>query len=702
MSEGSPRATSVRLNEMWQQAVALHRAGSLAQAERLYLAILELLPGHFDAQHFLGILRHQQGRHAEAFTLVQQALRARPDDRSALRNFATILEALKRLDLALAVYDKLLAIDPHDPKALFDRATTLHRLDRNDEALADYERSIAIEPQRAEAHYNRGNILRERNRHEAIASYDKALAIRPDYLQALVNRGATLLELGRSREALQSLNRALAVEPLNANALINRGTMLEDAKLFEEAFADFQRALLGDPENGLTLSTVAHIAAKMCDWSHDNEFGPRLVAQVKAGGAVHPFFLLHHSSEAALHLQCAKNFLADTLPRMPQPLRTDERYCHARIRLAYLSADFHDHATAYLMAELFEIHDRSRFEVIGVSFGPDDHTTTRARLLKSFDRFLDVRHKGDAEIAAMLKELEVDIAIDLKGYTRDFRIGILARRPAPIQISYLGYPGTTGADFIDYIIADPIVLPLADQQYYTERIVQLPDTYQVNDSTRRIGDQAISRHDAGLPESGFVFCCFNSNYKIKPPVFESWMRLLRKVDGSVLWLLGESPSAERNLRREAAERGVDPARLVFAGRVPLDQHLARHRLADLFLDTLPCNAHTTASDALWAGLPLVTVEGETFAGRVAASLLKAVGLPELVTRSLGEYEALALRLAQDSDLLRSFRARLERNRKTCSLFDTDRFRRHIEAAYTIMWEIWQSGEGPRSFSVPSL
>jgi predicted O-linked N-acetylglucosamine transferase (SPINDLY family) len=380
-------------------------------------------------------------------------------------------------------------------------------------------------------------------------------------------------------------------------------------------------------------------------------------------------------------------------------LWTGETWRHDKLRAAYLSADFHRHATAYLMAELFERHDRSRFEIIGVSFGVDDKSETRKRLVAAFDQFYDVRGKSDEEVAKLLHDLQVDIAIDLKGYTEDARPGILAFRPAPIQASYLGFPGTMGVEFIDYIIADKTVAPFEHQPFYMEKIVHLPDCYQVNDTKRKIAERTPTRQQAELPQQGFVFCCFNNNWKITPDVFGVWMRLLHAVEGSVLWLLGDNESTERNLRMEAQARGIDPVRIVFASRLPLDEHLARHRVADLFLDTLPYNAHTTASDALWAGLPVLTREGTAFAGRVAASLLHAIGLPELVTHSIEDYEALALRLARDPSLLQGYRNRLATNRLTHPLFDTERFRRHIEAAYLQMWEIWQRGEQPRSFAI---
>jgi protein O-GlcNAc transferase len=375
---------------------------------------------------------------------------------------------------------------------------------------------------------------------------------------------------------------------------------------------------------------------------------------------------------------------------------------HDKIRIAYLCADFRSHVTAYQLAELFELHDRSRFEVIGVSFSRDDGSEIRARLIKAFDQFIDVYTISDREVAGLLHEREVDIAVDLMGHTLDARLPIFAYRPAPVQVTYLAYASTTGATFMHYIIGDGMVLPADHQSFYSERIVRLPECFLANDTQRAIASRVPERREAGLPEQGFVFCCFNNTVKLQPMMFDIWMRLLQAVEGSVLWLSLRYPEAQGNLRREAQARGVDPDRLVFAQRVPeIADHLARHRLADLFLDTLPYNAHATASDALWAGLPVLTCCGKTFGARVAASLLQAVGLPELVTESLAEYEALGLRLARDPELLGGLRHRLEQNRRSHPLFDTQRLCRHLEDAYATMWEIAQSGQAPRSFDVPA-
>jgi predicted O-linked N-acetylglucosamine transferase (SPINDLY family) len=504
---------------------------------------------------------------------------------------------------------------------------------------------------------------------EAIASYDRALALRPNYAEAHYNRGSAFKELGRNVDALASFDRALALMPKHVEALFSRGDVLHELKRHAEAIASYEQAIALKPDHPYAFSGLAESALALCDWARVDELVTRLTQLVSEGTAiVNPFTLIRLSDDAALHRRCATAFIADKIGAPRPALWSGRRCSHDKLRVAYLSADFHSHATAFLIAELLERHDRGRFEVHGISFGRDDGSDIRRRLVRAFDRFHDVRASSNVEVARALKDLEIDIAVDLKGYTQDSRPEILSHRPAPIQVNYLGYPGTMGADFIDYIIADPIVLPFDRQPFYAEKIVQLPDCYQVNDRQRAIAQTTL-------------------------------MRLLQGAPGSVLWLLRENAGAEANLRREAQVRGVDPGRLVFAGRLKVDQHLARHRLADLFLDTLPYNAHTTASDALWAGLPVLTCQGEAFAARVASSLLTAVGLPQLVTTNLADYEALAVALAQDAHRLGDIRAKLAHNRATEPLFDTDRFRQYLEAAYLRMWDICQRGEAPRSFAV---
>jgi protein O-GlcNAc transferase len=547
-----------------------------------------------------------------------------------------------------------------------------------------------LKPDFAEAFNGRGNALGEVKRFgEALASYERALALKPDFAEAFHNRGNRLGELKRFEEALASYERALTLKPDYAEAFHSRGNALGQLKRFGEALASYERALALKPDMADALSGEMWCVNILCDWGRKAALSARAIERIAEHGSYDlPLSLLGYSGDPLLQLQCAQNFAASKFPSLPRPMCSGTPWRHEKLRIAYLSADFRRHPVAYLIAELIERHDRSRFEVIALDFSEDDGSELRRRITSAFDRIVDVRTKSDLAAAELLYGLEADIAIDLMGHTKDSRPGILAHRPAPAQVSYLGYPGTTGTLFIDYIIADKTVAPFEHQPFYTEKIVHLPDCYLVSDTTRTIAEGTPTRQEAGLPENGFVFCCFNQNWKITPDVYDVWMRLLREVDGSVLWLRSDNEAAEWNLRREAHERGVDPARLVFAAPVPASEdHLARHRLGDLFLDTPRYNAHTTASDALWAGMPVITQLGEVFAGRVAASLLNAIGLPELVTHTLPDYEALALRLARDPALLDSFRTRLNANRLTHPLFDTDRFRRSIEAVYLQMHEI---------------
>ena len=472
----------------------------------------------------------------------------------------------------------------------------------------------------------------------------------------------------------------------------------------EEACASYGRALALDPGQKFLKGVHLHAQMLICDWSSFDSERAELDRAVREGAlASLPFHLLPCSSDPQIQLICAKSFMQDKIKETFVPLWRGERYSHGRIRLAYLSSDFTDHAVSQLAAGLFERHDRSRFETIAISSGQAKPGPMRVRLEAAFERFVDAAELGDPEIARLVRELEVDIAVDLNGVTDGARPGVFARRPAPVQVNYLGYAGTMGGSHWDYILADRFVIPEDSRHAYAEQVVELPDCFMVNDDRRQIADRVPSRAQAGLPEHGFVFCCFNNAYKITPDVFDVWMRLLRHVEGSVLWLSTVHAAAAANLRREAQARGVAADRLVFAPRVARNEdHLARIRLADLFVDTLYYNAHVTAADALWAGVPVLTCPGATFASRVAGSLLGAVGLPELITTSLSDYETLALRLARDAALLSSLRQKLARNRATFPLFDTARFARHIEAAYVTMWERSRRGEPPSGFAVAPI
>jgi len=632
--------------QLYDAALAAQKSGQEAEAERLYRQILE---------------------------------QASPPE--VLVNLGNLLARQGRRDEALALYDRALAARPDFLEGLFNRAGVLLELKRPEEALENYDRVVALRPELFVAWNNRGSALRALQQHEAaLASFERAVALNASHVNALANRAMALWDLRRLPEARAAADQALNVQPTHAEALYTRANILRDLGRMAEALADYEQALAIQPAHLHALNGAAQTALALCDWAKAEALAPRLKQNAAAGPAlIQPYVLLGYDDDPLLQRRCAENYVRRTVP--PRAALAGKRYGHDRIRLAYLSADFHQHPTSQLLVELFERHDRTRFEVTAVSFGPDDGSPMRARLKQAFDHFEDVRGRSDADVAQWLKARETDIAVDLNGHTHGARTGIFAHRPAPVQVNYLVYPGTMGAPFIDYILADRIVLPLDQQVFFSEKIIHLPYSYQANDATRALLP-APSRTEAGLPAEGFVFCSLNNGWKITRPVFEIWMRLLEQIEGSVLWLL-DGAHAD-NLRREAAARGVKPSRLVFAPKLPPDQHLARHQLADLFLDTLPYNAHTSCSDALWAGLPVITCYGKAFPGRVAASLLKAIDLPELVTTRLGDYEAKALELAKNLALLAATKQKLLRNRRATPLYDSERFRQAIEAAYEKM------------------
>jgi predicted O-linked N-acetylglucosamine transferase (SPINDLY family) len=727
------RSLTSELEALFQQATAFLRAGRIAEAERGLQDLLTFDAASPKVLHLMGIVRLQQGREAEARDLIARALEGEPHSAQLLAAYGAIMHRLGHFEIAaesfsrtlaiqpdypdahynrgvalmdlgrpreaLASYDAALEIAPSDPGILLDRGLALARLDRFEEELDCYDKALAIQPDFVEALYNRAVALRHLGRlEEALASDDRALSINPRLAKSHFNRGRTLQALERNAEALQAYDQALAIQPDFIAALSNRAAVLAGLKQFAQALAAYRQIRVLDPGNPYAFGGIADVALRLCDWRETQRIAPLLEGEMDGRSIVSPFTLLGYGADAGLQRRCAENYLRHRVPPAPAAA-AKRRLPNAKIKLAYLSADFHDHATAHLTAPLFECHDRDRFEIIAISFGPDDGSAMRQRLAQAFDCFHDVRRQSDSDVAAFLRRNNVDIAIDLMGLTRGERLGILSHRPCPVQAAYLGYPGTTGADFVDYIIADPVVLPFHQQDFFSEKIVHLPDCYQVNDARRADLRPRQTRAQWGLAADAFVFCCFNNSWKITPPVFAQWMRLLRAVPDSVLWLLDDNDAASANLRRAAAGHGVAPQRLVFAPHAAHDIHLARCALADLFLDTLPYNAHTTASDALRAGVPLVTQMGATFAGRVAASLLQAAGLPELITTNPADYEALALSLARNPERLASLRHRLAQGGGT--LFDTDRFRRHLEAAYLEMFRIAERGEDPRSFAVPA-
>jgi predicted O-linked N-acetylglucosamine transferase (SPINDLY family) len=684
-----------------QAAVAHQKAGRLSGAEQIYKQVLKETPDNFDCVYLLAMLYMQRGDLSSAVEMFRRAAKIRPDILDVHYNLAVALGMAGRHAEAAEINKRILDIDPRHPNARNNYAASLLNTGQVTEALLQYNELIASDPGVAEAYNNRGMALQSLKRFdEAVTDYDKAIALKPNFPQALVNRGNALAALQRADDALASYNRAITLQPDFADAYSNAGNIYCNRKSYDEALKVYDRALSLRPADSETRSMHFYAQMNLCDWSHFTAERSELIACIDREMPLYPFSVLAVSASADEELRCATLFAKKRFPLAEKPLWHGEIYKHDRIRVSYVSADFRPHAVSYLMAGLFECHDKSLFEVTAISTGPDDGSGFRRRLQASFERFIDVAGLPDDEIASRIDDAEADILVDLNGFTEGARMGIFAHRPAPMQVNYLGYPATTGAACIDYIIADRFVIPDQQQQYYSEKVVYLPNVFQANDAKRPDSDRIQSRADAGLPDDAFVFCSFNNNFKFTPALFDIWMRLLGKIEGSVLWLLEGNANVKRNLQKEAKNRGVDPARLIFAPRIAYSDYLARYRLADLFLDTFPFNAGTTASDALWAGLPLVTCSGDAFASRMAGSLLKAVGMPELITDSLPDYEALAGKLAQDPDLMTSTKIKLARNRLTCPLFNTQLFTKHIEAAYMAMYQRYQAGLPPDHIHVP--
>ena len=702
-----------------------------AEAIGSYDKAIALQPKHADAYSNRGVALNHLQQHQAAIDSYDRAIALKPDFAQAWCNGGIALNALRRhkeavesFDRAIALqlnhaevwcdrgnalnelkehrkavdsYDRAIALKPDHADAWCNRGNALHALRQHQAAIDSYQHAIAIAPGRAEAYCNCGNTLRElKQQLQAIEYYDKAIALKADYAEAYSNRGAALNDLLQHEQAILSYDRAIALQPDFAKAYSNRGNAFNGLKQRLQAIENYERALALQPDQDYVPGTLLHTRMHVCDWSDAAGRISELLAAIDSGIKVAASFpVLSLTSSPALQRKAAEIWTNDKhavnleLGSIPK-LRKKEK-----IRLGYFSMDFRDHPVSFLTAELFETHDRERFEVYAFSYGPDTQDGMRKRLELAFDKFIDVKNKSERDIAALARQLEIDIAVDLAGFTGSSRSGLFAWRAAPLQINYLGYPGTMGASYMDYLIADRQLIPEEAQAHYCEKIVYLPDTYMVNDRQRAISSKTFSREELGLPPTGFVFCCFNNAYKITPSTFDGWMRILKQVEGSVLWLSENNPAATINLRREAARRGVDAQRLVFALKLPLlADHLARQRAADLFIDTLPFNAHTTASDALWAGLPVLTCAGESFASRVASSLLSAIELPELITTTQEAYEALAVSLALNPERLQAIRQKLARHRLSTALFDTPRFTRHLEDAYTQMLERYHADLPP--------
>ncbi len=644
---------------------------------------VRILPTRNNKVHILQanqISRHaeqlyQSGRLNEAAEAYRQAIALQPDDPETHYNLGNIYLDMGQADKAVASYLAAEALAPGHPQILLQLGNAYSAKGQSTEAVAAFRRALLLDPEDAAIHFNLGNVLRE---------------------------------LGQPEQAADSYRMAIKLTQTDADSHNNLGNVLRELGRLDEAIASYEVALRLNPRLHHAKVHLVHQKQHICDWrgmeSDVEEIRSWVINMPQA--QISPFaFLAMPGTTAAEQKKCSDNWSKTRFIRLIKNklIYTKNPVSTARkLKIGYLSSDFRLHPLAFLVTELIELHDRSRFEIYAYSYAPDDKTAERRRLEQAFDHFVDIRPLSLPAAAQRINNDGIDILVDLTGFTQTSRSGIAAMRPAPLQVNWLGFPGTMGgldgAPLFDYILGDAYVTPLKQADDYAEKLALLPRCYQPNDRKRPIGRQP-SRNDCGLPDDAFVFCCFNQTFKILPQMFDIWMRLLKTQPGSVLWLLECNRWAKANLCREAELRGINPDRLVFAPRVPIAEHLARHALADLFLDTLPYNAHTTASDALWMGLPIVTCSGDTFAGRVAGSLLTAAELPELITCSLAGYEQLAMRLAANPDELAAIREKLRLGRDKSPLFDTSQMAGQLEQAYTTMWERHAAGESPQSFSV---
>ena len=737
----------------------MHQAGRLAEAEQLYVQVRRLQPGHVNACYLHGVLQYDRGECALALNSLEAAVNARMPAALLYRGLA--LEGLGRDSEALASYGKAVQLQPDMVEALSNRANLLCRMGRAGHALGDCDLALTYNPRFVPALFTKGVALMQMGRSaEALLFFDQTLALAPDFAIAHGPRGAVLHALGRAPEALAAYQRApldfdtfsgigkvlhgmerypealaaydgalklkqdatihnnrggalqnirrmdearaaydaaLALEPDHTEALNNRATLLwQHYRDREAALADRERLLDIDPDHDFGLGHLLLLRLTGGDWTDFADLKSKADAGVRAGkDVIRPYVYQAVSSSPADLQRCARIYSSRRHPPLAPTWRPRS---NQKIKLGYLCGEFREHATSFLAAGLWEKHDKTRFELFAFDNDRGDGTPMRARLEAAFDHFIPIAALNDDQAAAAIAEAGIDILVNLNGYFGLPRMGVFARKPAPLQVNYLGFPATLGAPYMDYIIADRVVIPEDDARFYDEKVAWLPDSYQVNDDARAIGPDT-SRAKLGLPEGALVFCNFNQSYKLLPATFDSWMRILEAVPGSVLWLWDNNPAFVENMRREAEARGVAAARLIFAPTAPHGDHLARLKLADLALDQLPYNAHTTASDALWAGLPLLTCRGTAFPGRVAASLLTAIGLPELIAENMHDFEVRAIALGNNRNELAALRAKLASNRTTTALFDTDRTRRHIETAYQTMWDKFQNGEALDSFLV---
>ncbi len=641
---------SLEVTNLIKEGLALHNVGEINEAKLLYEQVLRSDPNHFDALQLLGTAYAQQNNWEISLEYLDRALQNNNTNAALLNNRGFVLKALKKFDQALDSYNKALQLNP------------------------DY----------ADALNNRGNLFLDQGRFdEALRNYDQALEIKKDYAEVMYNSGIALHKLGRYEEAIESYSGAVRSKPDYAEAFFNKGNSQLALKRFNDAIESYKIVLRIKPDYDFLPGLIQYARMFICDWRDLEARLKHLNISIRNNELTSPpFQILGLLDDPELQKKCSIAYSEKKYPDLSKKYKTPTILDKTKPRIGYFSADFHDHATLHLMMDVFKSHDHSKFDFYAFSFGPEKVDAWSSEVKKLFTQFINVQNQSDENVAEHARNLGIDIAIDLKGHTEDSRPGIFSHRAAPIQINYLGYPGTMGAKYIDYIIADRVVIPEDSQYFYTEKVLYLPNCYQPNMKERVISERKFSRKDFHLPEDGVVFCSFNNSYKITPNIFRIWIDVLKEVKNSVLWIYLTNQTGRENLKQVAQNLGVDSCRIVFADNLPIEEHLKRLALADIFLDTFPCNAHTTASDAIRMGVPLITLAGESFASRVAASILTAVDMTDLITTNIDEYKNLAIRLATDSDRLKKLKTKVIKNKQLLSLYDSVIYTRNLEKIYS--------------------
>jgi predicted O-linked N-acetylglucosamine transferase (SPINDLY family) len=670
------------------RASDLLKKNDFINAKLIYENILAVDKKNLDALFFLAVILINFKNYKKARDLLEQVVLIKPNSADAYNNIGICLEKLNDLDGAIKNYN--LAIDnrPNFAEAHNNIGVVFQKLRNFDQAILQYKKAISYKNLYLDPYINLANIFKETKQfEEAIKNYDLAINLNPKLAEVYNNKGNTLKEIRKFEEAIKNYDLTINLNPNFADAYLNTATALQNIENFEKAVLYYEKALLLNKEIPFGKGLLLHAKMICCNWSGLNELYKEIYNDVEKNRySATPFGYQAICDDESNLQKCAQLYSSKYFPEIRNNFFTKKISKNKKIKIGYLCGEFREQATSVLMTEVWEKHNKENFEIIAFDSGWDDKSLRRNRIIAAFDKFIDISKMSDFDAAKLIYKEQIDILINLNGFFGNGRTIVFSYRPAPIQINYLGFPGTIGSTYIDYILCDQTVVPSQSKKFYNEKIIYLPNSYQANDTKRKISEKKFLREELSLPKESFVFCCFNSNYKITPNMFNVWAMLLKKIDNSVLWLIEGNPEATKNLKKEAKIRNINASRLIFAKRMKLEDHLARHKNADLFLDTLPCNAHTTASDSLWAGLPVLTCLGKTFPGRVAASLLRSLDLPELITYSENEYVAKAEELAINPEKLRLIKNKLDTNKFSQPLFNTELFCRSLETAFKIIFE----------------